>query len=100
MRSDIKELTEVVVVGYGTQERKNLTGSVASVSADDIKNIPIVSVDQALQGRAAGVQVTHKFCRPVGELQCGYGDQLISAGSEPLYVVDGVPIRRQVMVLL
>jgi TonB-dependent SusC/RagA subfamily outer membrane receptor len=93
MRSDVKELTEVVVVGYGTQERKNLTGSVASVSADDIKNIPIVSVDQALQGRAAGVQVTQNSGTPGGGIAVRVrGANSISAGSEPLYVVDGVPI--------
>jgi len=57
LRESASQLNEVVVVGYGTQDRKNLVGSVTQVNADEIKNRPVASFDQQLQGRAAGVQV-------------------------------------------
>ena len=56
--SEISDLEEVVVVGYGTQARRTLTGSQASVKGSDIANIPVQTFDRALQGRAAGVQIT------------------------------------------
>lgn len=89
---DTKSLSEVVVVGYGTTKRKDLTGSVASVSAAQIEQVPVTSVDQALQGRAAGVQVVNNDGAP------GNGVTVVIRGvgsfgtSDPLYVVDGYPI--------
>ena len=62
------QLNEVVVIGYGTQKRKDVTGSVASVSAATIAKIPVVSAAQALQGRAAGVQVTNNDGAPGGNI--------------------------------
>jgi TonB-linked SusC/RagA family outer membrane protein len=91
---DNKTLTEVVVIGYGTSKRKDLTGSVSSVSAETIAKIPVVSVDQALQGRAAGVQVTNNDASPGGNITVlirGTGS-LASGGNSPLYVVDGYPL--------
>ncbi len=86
-------LDEVVVVGYGTQQRRDLTGAVSSVSAEDIQRLPVTSVDQALQGQAAGVQVTQTSGEPGGAVRIRIrGGTSINAGNNPLYVIDGVPI--------
>ena len=93
LRVDNKTLDEVVVIGYGAVERKDLTGAVSSVSAKDIKDLPVARVDQALQGRVPGVQVIPVTGEPGAAPQIrirGIGS--ISAGSTPLYVVDGFPI--------
>ena len=82
-----------VNVGYGTTTRSELTGSVASVSADQLATEPVVSVDQALLGRAAGVQVTTASGAPgAGAAVRIRGGNSISAGNDPLYVIDGVPV--------
>jgi TonB-linked SusC/RagA family outer membrane protein len=91
---DNKALNEVVVVGYGTTKRKDLTGAVSSVNAETIAKIPVTSIDQALQGRAAGVQVTNNDGAPGGGVSVlirGIGS-LAAGGNDPLYVVDGYPI--------
>jgi TonB-linked SusC/RagA family outer membrane protein len=85
-------LNEIVVVGYGTQKRKDLTGSVASVGSRDIKDLAVTRVDQALSGRVAGVQVKTVSGQPGAAPDIrirGVGS--ISAGVDPLYVVDGFP---------
>src|SRR5690606_6303711 len=93
MREDLKQLDEVVVVGYGTQERKDLTGAISSISAGDITRIPVTTLDQSLQGRMAGVQVTQADAAPGGGVTIKVrGGSSLSAGNEPLYVVDGYPI--------
>ncbi|SFF03241.1 SusC/RagA family TonB-linked outer membrane protein [Thermoflexibacter ruber] len=93
MQTDQKLLTEVVVVGYGTQNKKELTGSVASVRSEEIANLPLLGVDQALQGRAAGVMVTQNSGTPGGGIAVRVrGSGSITGSNEPLYVVDGVPI--------
>jgi TonB-linked SusC/RagA family outer membrane protein len=86
-------LNEVVVVGYGTAKRKDLTGAVATINGDKIKNAPVQSFDQALTGRAAGVSVT----MPNGVLNAPpvirvRGVNSIGLSSFPLVVVDGVPV--------
>ena len=82
-----------VNVGYGTTTRSELTGSVASVSAEQLATAPQISVDQALLGRAAGVQVTTASGQPgAGAAVRIRGGNSISAGNDPLYVVDGVPM--------
>lgn len=88
-----QELTEVVVVGYGTKIKKDITGSVARVSAKEIGNTPATSFESALQGRAAGVLVSQQN----GKLGQGInirirGSSSVSAGNEPLYVIDGIPL--------
>lgn len=91
---DNKSLNEVVVIGYGTAKRSDLTGSISSINAATIAKVPVVSVDQALQGRAAGVQVTNNDATPGGNLSVlirGTGS-LAPGGNGPLYVVDGYPI--------
>src|SRR6185312_7001056 len=90
--SEAMSLQQIVVVGYGTQKRKDLTGSVSSVSADQIAKVPVTTLDQAMQGRSAGVQVTNNDGAPGGGVQV----QIRGIGSlgtnDPLYVVDGYPI--------
>lgn len=86
-------LKEVVVVGYGTKSRRDITSSIASVSTEDIEKKPIVRLENALQGTAAGVQVTQYSGRPGNALSIRIrGSTSLSAGNEPLYVLDGVPI--------
>jgi TonB-linked SusC/RagA family outer membrane protein len=86
-------LDEVVAVGYGTQERRNVTGSVSSVSAEDLEAAPVTSLEQGLLGRAAGVQVVTGSGQPgaVSSVRIRGGNS-ISAGNDPLYVIDGVPV--------
>lgn len=86
-------LDQVVVVGYGTQKRKDLTGAVGSIDSKEIKDLAVTRLDQALIGKAAGVQVKPVSGQPGAAMQIrirGIGS--ISAGSEPLYVVDGFPV--------
>ncbi len=92
LNTDVTELEEVVVVGYGVQKKKVVTGAIASVSAEEINATPVLRVEQALQGRTAGVQVTNLSGQP-GEAPTvrirGAGTTL---NAEPLYVVDGLVV--------
>ncbi|MDN5212974.1 TonB-dependent receptor [Fulvivirgaceae bacterium BMA12] len=93
MSPDITSLEEIVVVGYGTMKKSDLTGSLTSVSADDYQLQPITRIDQALQGRAAGVTVTQTSGAP----GAGYkirirGANSISGNNAPLYVIDGLVV--------
>jgi TonB-linked SusC/RagA family outer membrane protein len=93
LESDSKVLSEVVVVGYGTQSKREITGSQSTVKAADIANAPIQSPEQALQGRAPGVQVTQSSGTPGGGISVRVrGPSSIGASNQPLYIVDGVPI--------
>lgn len=86
-------LDEVVVIGYGEVQRRDLTGSVSSVTADVIERLPVPSADQLLQGQVPGVQVVTNSSRPGGGTSVRIrGTGSITSGSEPLYVIDGVPI--------
>lgn len=90
---DQQLLSEVVVVGYGIQQRSDLTGSIASISAEEIANQPVASLDAALQGRASGVFVSSPSGTPGAGISVNIrGQTSLSASSEPLYVIDGVPI--------
>ncbi|UYZ63264.1 SusC/RagA family TonB-linked outer membrane protein [Hymenobacter weizhouensis] len=91
---DTKQLSEVVITGFGgSQERRTVTGAIASVKAQEVENLPVASVDQALQGRAAGVQISQNSGTPGSGISVRIrGAGSITAGSEPLYVVDGIPI--------
>ena len=87
------ELGEVVVVGYGTQQKAATTGSIASVKAADITQTPITNVAQGLQGRVAGLQVTQNNAAPGGNISVRIrGTNSINGSSEPLYIVDGIQI--------
>ncbi len=86
-------LNDVVVIGYGTQNKKDVTTSVASIKGSDINNYPATGLDKALTGKLAGVQVLQPSGAPgagISILIRGRGT--ISAGSDPLYVIDGVPL--------
>lgn len=86
-------LDEIVVVGYGTQKKSDLTGSVASLGQDDMNPGANASVDQMMQGRAAGVQITQSSSAPGGGLAIRIrGSSSLNASNEPLYVIDGFPI--------
>jgi TonB-linked SusC/RagA family outer membrane protein len=92
MSGTATSLNDVVVVGYGTQRKSDVTGALTKISADVIQERPSQNVLQAIQGKAAGVQVSSNF-KP-GELPVirVRGNRSLSASNEPLYVVDGIPI--------
>ena len=89
-----QSIQQVVVIGYGTAKRKDVTGAISSVTADQIEKVPVTSLDQAMQGRAPGVQVTQNDASPGGNVNVlirGTGSLAIN-GNAPLYVVDGYPL--------
>lgn len=86
-------LNEVVVVGYGTQSRRVVTGAISSVKAGDIDNQPIARVEQFLQGRASGITVAASSGQPgSGSTIRVRGTTTLNGGNDPLYVVDGIPV--------
>lgn len=86
-------LDEVVVVGYGTQKKSDLTGSIASINEEDFQNNAQTSVDQMLQGRVAGLRVSQTSAQPGGGVSVRIrGNSSLNASNEPLYVIDGIPI--------
>ncbi|WP_264509672.1 SusC/RagA family TonB-linked outer membrane protein [Flavobacterium sp. N1719] len=87
------KLDEVVVIGYGTQLKKDLNGSVSSIKSKDIENLRQVSVDQMLQGKVAGVSVTNGSGQPGAAASVRVrGVTSINGTNEPLYIIDGVPV--------
>lgn len=91
IESDTKALSEVVVIGYGTARKSDLTGSVGSVKEDQLKERPSPSLNQALQGKVSGVQVNVNSGRPGGRSNIRIrGFSSINSSNNPLYVVDGV----------
>jgi TonB-linked SusC/RagA family outer membrane protein len=93
LRALAVQLEQLVSTGYGTSERRELTGAIATVTSDDIEAAPVRSVDEALLGRAPGVTVVTSSGQPgAGAMVRIRGGNSISAGNSPLYVVDGVPI--------
>ena len=91
------ELEAVVAVGYGTQLRRDLTGSVATVNMEATERAPISTIDQMLAGTSAGVQVTTGSSEPGGALSIRIrGTSSITGNSEPLYVIDGFPIENDI----
>jgi len=89
-------LNEVVMIGYGSSQRKDLTGSVSSISGKDVQDIPFNTVDNAIAGKAAGVQVTKTDGTPGGAVRIRVrGTTSIIGGNDPLYVIDGVPMQVQ-----
>lgn len=93
MITDVRALEEVVIVGYGTQRKQDLTGSITSVSGEDINQVSSASFDQMLQGRVPGVQISQTTGSPGGNVNVLIrGISSITGGNQPLYVVDGYPI--------
>jgi TonB-linked SusC/RagA family outer membrane protein len=92
LKQQSNELNQVVVVGYGTQKKKDLTGAISTISSKDLENRPNTQFGYAIEGKAPGVQVI----RASGQPQSGFsirvrGTSSITSGSDPLYIVDGVP---------
>ncbi|WP_418214550.1 SusC/RagA family TonB-linked outer membrane protein [Bacteroides difficilis] len=93
MSDDSKALDEVVVIGYGTVSKKDLTGSVASVSAKDIAAVPVSSATEALTGKMAGVNITTTEGSPDADIKIRVrGGGSLSQDNSPLYIVDGFPV--------
>ena len=87
------ELDEVVVTGYRTQRREDVSGSISNVSSDDLENIPAQNAESLLQGRAAGVQISSTSGNPGSGFEVNIrGEGSINAGNRPLYIVDGVQV--------
>jgi TonB-dependent starch-binding outer membrane protein SusC len=92
LSSDVENLNEVVVVGYGTQKKASLTAAVASVSAKELTALPVPSIESALQGRVSGIQVTNNGSPGVAPVVRVRGVGSINYAANPLYVVDGYPV--------
>jgi TonB-linked SusC/RagA family outer membrane protein len=93
LNESTENLSEVVIVGYGTQKKSQLTGAISQVTAKEIQELPITSAGQALQGRAAGVDVTQAGSKPGSSPQIRIrGRRSFNATNNPLFVVDGIPI--------
>ena len=98
LMEDTKQIDEVVVVGYGTMKKSDVSGSSITVGASDIEGFVGSGIDQALQGKAAGVQITANSGQPGGgmNVQIRGASTLNAADAQPLYVVDGVPMQNVV----
>jgi TonB-linked SusC/RagA family outer membrane protein len=92
MKPQIANLDDVVVIGYGTQKRKDVNSSIVSIKAEDLKNLPQTGIDQMLQGKASGVTVTQNSGAPGGGVSVKIRGISTFGGTEPLYVIDGVPL--------
>ncbi len=93
LEEDAQSLDEVVVVGYGTMDKRDVTGSISSISEGDIEKASITRPDEALKGKVSGVQVRNNSYAPGGGISVRVrGTASISAGGAPLYVIDGMPI--------
>jgi TonB-linked SusC/RagA family outer membrane protein len=92
LNSSVTTLSDVVVIGYGTQKRGDINGAISSISAKDIQDIPQPSIDQMLQGKVAGVTITQNSGAPGATVSVRVRGITSFNGSEPLYVIDGVAI--------
>jgi TonB-dependent starch-binding outer membrane protein SusC len=93
LRMDISRLGEVVVVGYGTESSRLISGSLGVVGEGEIRDVPLRTVDGVLQGRSAGVQISQSSGTPGSAASVRIrGNSSITAGNEPLYVIDGIPM--------
>ena len=86
------EIDEVVIIGYGTSKRKDINGAVSSIKASELQDKPFTSIDQALVGKAAGVNVTQNSGTPGGGISVQIRGITSLNGNEPLYVIDGTPV--------
>lgn len=88
-----ENLKEVVVIGYGTQKRKDLNSSISSIKSEDLENIKQVSIDQMIQGKASGVSVSNNSGQPGSAVSIRIrGTTSLTGINEPLYIIDGVPV--------
>jgi TonB-linked SusC/RagA family outer membrane protein len=92
LEQDVKALEEVVVVGYGTAKKSDVTGAIATVNQKTLSEVPVANVSQAMQGRVAGVQIQQTSTRPGDATQIRVrGTRSLSASNDPLLIVDGIP---------
>ena len=95
---DLVGVNEVVVVGYGTQIKSKVTGSISKVEGDVLRNIPVPTVEQALQGKTAGVFIESVNGKSTGTTNMRIrGSSSISATNQPLFVVDGIPLTTEAL---
>lgn len=93
LEESASELNEIVVVGYSSISKRDITGAISTVSGDNLKGLSVNGLDQALQGQVAGVQVTQSSGTPGGGVTVRIrGATSISAGNTPLYIIDGIPV--------
>ncbi|TJZ54767.1 TonB-dependent receptor [Sphingobacterium olei] len=93
LESEISALEETVVIGYGSAKRKDLTGSIASINPDEIRDVPFMSIDAAMVGKAPGVQITKSDGSPGGAVRIRIrGGASLIGSNDPLYIIDGVPV--------
>ena len=93
MDLDIESLDEVVIIGYGSQKKQDVTGAISSISKQALEEVPVTNAPQMLQGRAAGVSVVSAGNKPgAGVTVQIRGRRSFNAGNDPLYVIDGIPI--------
>ncbi len=92
LEEDTKLIDEVIVIGYGTQRKESVTGSVASVKGEIVRDVPSANITQALQGRVAGVNMEQTNSKPGAPMQIRIrGTRSLSASNDPLIVLDGIP---------
>ncbi len=92
LADDVATLQEVVLTGYRSEQKRTTTGAISTVDFSEVEELPVLGVDQALQGRAAGVQVTNSTGAPGADVDIRIRGVASVNGSSPLYIVDGVPI--------
>ncbi|MFW6327548.1 MAG: SusC/RagA family TonB-linked outer membrane protein, partial [Bacteroidota bacterium] len=88
----LETLDEVLVIGYGTQKERSITGSISYMKAEDLEEIAVTGIDQTLQGRMAGVIITQNSAAPGGAVSVRVRGQTSGTNNEPLYVIDGLPV--------
>jgi len=91
LTKDAAILDEVVVVGYGSQKKSDLTGAISSIGIEELKQLPSTGLEQAIQGRASGVYITQNSGSPGGAMSVRIRGSGSTNSAEPLYVVDGIP---------
>jgi TonB-dependent starch-binding outer membrane protein SusC len=92
LKPDVKTLEEVVFIGYGTAQKKDVTGAITTLKMEDVKGMNFAGIDQAMQGKVAGVNVTNNTGQPGGGVSVRIrGLTSLTGSNEPLYVIDGVP---------
>lgn len=94
LTEDTQQLEEILITGYSSQKKADVIGSISSIDPAVLKDMPIIGLDQALQGQVAGVSVTQSSGTPGGGIMVRVrGNSSISSSNRPLYIVDGIPVR-------
>lgn len=93
LEEELKELNEIVVMGYSSVQKRDITGSVTSIKTDKFREISLTGIDQALQGQAPGVQVVQSSGTPGGGISVRIrGSTSLNASNRPLFIIDGIPV--------